>query len=118
MPIRGVHGPRPVPQPQAHTAFASAQFRGVPYYYARPSVTNAPGYGQPPSPPPSYKLRAHFVAPPSTTVSAPPDTSFQQQALINALHEMSLQNQGGWIADSGASSHFTANQGIFHSSFL
>jgi hypothetical protein len=29
---------------------------------------------------------------------------------------MSRQNQGAWIADSGASSHFTANKGILHNS--
>jgi hypothetical protein len=61
-------------------------------------------------------LPAHFGAPPTSTVPAPPDTSFQQQALINALHEMSRQNQGAWIVDSGASSHFTANKGILHNS--
>jgi hypothetical protein len=61
-------------------------------------------------------LPATFGAPPTATVPAPPDTSFQQQALINALHEMSLHNQGGWIADPGASSHFTANKGTLHTS--
>jgi hypothetical protein len=116
MRIRGILGPRLAPLPQAHTAFAPAQFGGVPYYYVPPSVANALGYGQPPPPPPSYMLPSSFGAPPTATVPAPPDTSFQQQALINAQHEMSMHNQGGWIADSGASSHFTANNGTLHTS--
>jgi hypothetical protein len=43
--------------------------------------------------------------------------NFEQSALIGALTDLSLQGSSGqWIADSGASAHLPATQGILASS--
>jgi hypothetical protein len=132
----GLLGQRPN---QAFAAFASPQF-GRYQFAAPPSVYQAPGYGAPPpmpsqqmlipgpgqagqafgqNPPPFYhgpppfQPPQQYPEPMSQPGSSSHGPSFEQMALIGALQNPSMQgNPGQWIADSGASTHLSANLGI------
>uniref|UniRef100_A0ACD6AI32 Uncharacterized protein n=1 Tax=Avena sativa TaxID=4498 RepID=A0ACD6AI32_AVESA len=128
----GILGSRPPAAASAFTSFAPVQYPGhygVPPYAAPPSVAASPQYGLPPPTPAPYLLPVSFGGPASTTTAAPaafgspsaPATttsptnvaSFNQSALLGALHDLSLGN-GGWVADTGASAHMTGHAGFSH----
>jgi histone deacetylase 1/2 len=76
----------------------------------------APGQAFGTNPPPDYipPPQQYHVA---NNNGASTSNSFEQSALIGALNDLSMQGQSGpWIADSGASAHMSANQGILTSS--
>ncbi|CAM0957199.1 unnamed protein product [Alopecurus aequalis] len=109
------------PSPQAFSAFAPVQYGGH-QYGAPPSVYTSPMYNAPPPMPPPHLAYPPggptFVANTHQGYDAHqpgPSNSFEQSALIGALSDLSLHgNSGPWIADSGASTHLSANQGSSH----
>uniref|UniRef100_A0ACD5Z1H0 Uncharacterized protein n=1 Tax=Avena sativa TaxID=4498 RepID=A0ACD5Z1H0_AVESA len=123
----GILGSRPPAVASAFTSFSPVQYPGhygVPPYAVPPSVAASPQYGLSPPTPALFLLPASFGTPASTTTTAPvafgspsspattPSTSnvasFNQSALLGALHDLSL-GTGGWVADTGASAHMTGH---------
>lgn len=121
-------------RPQAHTMLAPVPYGPyTPYppvhygglqYAAPPSVQQSPLYNVAPPPPQQLLIPAHgqaFGTDPPPPLSQPPAPmqqastvhSVEQAALMNALHNLSLQNSGnGWVADSGATAHLSSNHGL------
>jgi hypothetical protein len=127
----GILGSHPPSTPHAYTAFAPVQFHGglVQHYAAPPSVAAAPTYSVSLPMPQYLQLPPHFGPPATSPIQAAPPSSaqpgahfavptpthaFHQTTLINALQDMSMH--GGWVADPGASTHMTNNQGILFNS--
>ncbi|XP_044372706.1 uncharacterized protein [Triticum aestivum] len=115
-PAPGILGPRP---PHAYDAFGG--------HLQQPSPMGYPPLQQylPAAPPPyqqflsaphlpqQYQAQQHqsqpYFHPPAAAISNAVDHS----ALMSALHNLSIQTpSGGWVADSGASSHLAADPGL------
>ncbi|KAM3336037.1 hypothetical protein ACQJBY_030167 [Aegilops geniculata] len=108
-PAPGILGPRP---PHAYAAFgghlqqpSQLGFPPSPQYLSAP-----PQQQYLPAPPLPQQYQApQYIHPPSGATSNGVDHS----ALMSALHNLSLQlPSGGWVADSGASSHLAADPGL------
>ncbi|XP_044384696.1 DAZ-associated protein 1 [Triticum aestivum] len=111
----GILGARP---PQAHAAFGSPP-RQQPYSFY-------PGLSMQlhqPSPfmhqPAAFHQQPFLPAPPQQQQYHPPAASssdahgVDHAALMGALHNLSLQSpSGGWVADSGASTHLVTDPGL------
>jgi hypothetical protein len=114
----GILGARPVTAPQAYTAYAPIQYSSGMFspgmYAAPPSVMQV---FQPPPPMPAFGSTSTM---PPQQLPPPPQQGpsgdqqqqqyFHETALNAALRDLSIN--GAWVADSGASAHMTANQGI------
>lgn len=108
--------PRPLPgllgsRPQAHTAFGGPlQYEGGGGFGVHhPHLSGFhPQQQQQYLPPPQQQ---QYLPPPPAP--APNSHSVDHAALMGALHNLSLQSpSGGWVADSGASTHLAADPGL------
>nr|XP_020183936.1 uncharacterized protein LOC109769607 [Aegilops tauschii subsp. strangulata] len=109
-PAPGILGPRP---PHAYAAFSGHLQQPSPMGFSpTQQYLPAPPHHQQflPAPPLPQQYQApQYIHPPTGAASNTVDHS----ALMSALHNLSLQSpSGGWVADSGASSHLAADPGL------
>lgn len=108
-------GPRPLLPPFAGAAlmYQPAPAPAPPVPAPASAIVPAPMYNYS-TPAPAYNYTAPALVQPS---SGP---AWDQSALINALQQMSMQQQhhtpGDWYLDTGATSHLASSAGILHSS--
>ncbi|XP_037489297.1 leucine-rich repeat extensin-like protein 5 [Triticum dicoccoides] len=103
----GILGARP---PQAHAAFSGPLQQQQYSFY--------PAFPMPLHQPPAFHHQPYLPAPPQQQQYNPPPASsdahgVDHAALMGALHNLSLQSpSGGWVADSGASTHLVTDPGL------